>query len=43
MVLTGTLIGVRDSKDPAGSVLAVNPTEWSALLTEIQHGKFGPI
>ena len=42
VAFTGTLIGVRDSKDPTGPVLTVGPTEWSALLTGIQHGKFGP-
>lgn len=39
---TGALVGVRDSKDPAGPVLAVGPTEWSALLTGIHHGEFSP-
>lgn len=42
VAFAGTLIGVRDSKDLAGPVLAVGPAEWSALLTGIQHCEFGP-
>lgn len=42
VAVTSALIGVRDSKDLAGPVLAISPAEWSALLTGIQHGRFGP-
>ncbi|MGH3873447.1 MAG: DUF397 domain-containing protein [Pseudonocardiaceae bacterium] len=42
VAFTGALVGVRDSKDPAGSVLAVGPAEWSALLSGIHHGEPGP-
>ncbi len=37
---TATLVGVRDSKDPTGPVLAVGPQEWTAFLTSIRHGHF---
>ncbi|MGH4017799.1 MAG: DUF397 domain-containing protein [Pseudonocardiaceae bacterium] len=36
----GALVGVRDSKDPAGPVLAVDPAGWSALLAGIRRGQF---
>lgn len=42
MSFTSALVGVRDSKDPAGPVLAVGPAEWWALLTGIQHREFDP-
>lgn len=42
VALARTLVGVRDSKNPAGSVLAVGPAEWSALVNGIQRDEFGP-
>jgi Domain of unknown function (DUF397) len=42
VALARTLVGVRDSKDPVGPVLAVGPAEWSMLLTGIQHGEVSP-
>jgi len=33
----GALVGVRDSKVPAGPVLAVGPSGWSAFLTSLRH------
>lgn len=35
---TDRLVAVRDSKNPAGSVLAFAPAEWHALLTGIKTG-----
>lgn len=34
------LVGVRDSKDHTGPVLAVRPQEWSAFLAGVRHGEF---
>ncbi len=42
VALARTLVGVRDSKNPAGPALAVGPAGWSALLTDIRHGDFDP-
>lgn len=36
-------VGVRDSKDPAGPVLAVSPAAWSSFLAEVRRGAFGPL
>ncbi len=36
----GALVGVRDSKNPAGPVLAVDPPGWAAFLARIRHGEF---
>lgn len=33
-------IGVRDSKDPDGPVLAFTPQEWSAFLDGAKAGEF---
>ena len=33
--------GVRDSKDPAGAVLAFTPGQWSAFTTGVRAGDFG--
>lgn len=35
-----SLVGVRDSKDPAGPVLAVTPGDWTAFLAGIRDGDF---
>lgn len=37
VAFTSALVGVCDSKDPAGPVLAVGPASWSALLTGIRE------
>ena len=31
-------IGVRDSKNPAGPVLRVRPTDWAAFLLTVKEG-----
>jgi Domain of unknown function (DUF397) len=33
-------IGVRDSKDPEGSVLRFTPDEWDAFLGGVRNGEF---
>jgi hypothetical protein len=33
-------VAMRDSKDPAGPVLAFTRAEWSAFLGGVQTGKF---
>jgi hypothetical protein len=38
--LPGGEIGVRDSKDPAGSVLRFTPDEWHAFLGGVRNGEF---
>ncbi|MGH3864566.1 MAG: DUF397 domain-containing protein [Pseudonocardiaceae bacterium] len=37
LAFTSALVGVRDSKDPTGPVLAIGPASWSALLTGIRE------
>ncbi|MGW4640995.1 DUF397 domain-containing protein [Sphaerisporangium sp. NPDC004334] len=34
------LVGVRDSKNPGGGVLACIPGEWSAFLAGVKAGRF---
>ncbi|WP_440064927.1 DUF397 domain-containing protein [Streptosporangium sp. OZ121] len=34
-------VAVRDSKNPAGPVLAFTPGEWRAFLTTVKSGRFG--
>ena len=34
------LVGVRDSKDPVGPVLAFTPEEWSAFLAGVKADEF---
>lgn len=36
----GGVVGVRDSKDPAGPVLVISPTSWSAFITATKVGTF---
>ncbi|MCG5211698.1 DUF397 domain-containing protein [Streptosporangium sp. KLBMP 9127] len=36
----GTAIGVRDSKDPSGPVLAFTGPEWSAFVRGVKDGEF---
>ena len=33
-------VGVRDSKDPSGSVLRFTPDEWYAFLGGVRNGEF---
>lgn len=40
VALGGTRVAVRDSKDPAGPVLAFAPTEWAAFLGGVHGGEF---
>jgi hypothetical protein len=35
-------VGVRDSKDPRGSVLRFTPEEWKAFLDGVGHGTLAP-
>jgi Domain of unknown function (DUF397) len=37
--LTG-VVGVRDSKDPGGPVLAVSPPGWAAFVGAARSGRF---
>ncbi|MEO3747471.1 DUF397 domain-containing protein [Plantactinospora sp. B5E13] len=32
------LVGLRDSKDPTGPVLAFAPADWSAFVTAVKTG-----
>jgi hypothetical protein len=34
------VIGLRDSKDPAGPILAFTPEEWRAFLAGMKDGEF---
>ncbi|WP_348775306.1 DUF397 domain-containing protein [Solwaraspora sp. WMMD937] len=36
----GGVVGVRDSKDPAGPVLVISPTSWSAFITATRTSTF---
>lgn len=38
--LNGALVGVRDSKDPAGPVLRFTPAEWAAFVGGVRAGEF---
>jgi hypothetical protein len=38
--LPGGEIGVRNSRDAAGSVLAFTPDEWHAFLGGVRNGEF---
>ncbi|GAA1582884.1 DUF397 domain-containing protein [Actinoplanes couchii] len=35
-------VGVRDSKNPVGPVLAFTPGEWSAFVAGVRAGEFAP-
>jgi hypothetical protein len=39
--LSGELIGVRDSKNPAGPVLGFRPAEWDAFVGHVRNDAFG--
>jgi hypothetical protein len=34
-------VAMRDSKDPAGPLLAFTPVDWRAFLSSIRTGEFG--
>lgn len=34
------VVGVRDSKDPTGAVLAFTPDQWHAFLAGVKAGEF---
>jgi Domain of unknown function (DUF397) len=36
----GSMIAIRDSKDPAGPVLVYSPAEWHAFLHGAKNGEF---
>jgi hypothetical protein len=38
--LSGELIGVRDSKDPAGPVLGFRAAEWGAFVGHVRNEAF---
>ncbi|WP_081706273.1 DUF397 domain-containing protein [Nocardia sp. CNY236] len=38
--LEGGSIGVRDSKDPAGSILIFHPAVWDAFTAAVAHEEF---
>ncbi|RCW40032.1 uncharacterized protein DUF397 [Halopolyspora algeriensis] len=38
--ITGTGIGVRDSKDPDGDTFSFTPRTWRAFLDRTKHGDF---
>ncbi|GAB7049955.1 DUF397 domain-containing protein [Catenuloplanes indicus JCM 9534] len=35
----GAVVAVRDSKDPAGPVLAFSPGSWRAFTTGLKHAR----
>ena len=41
VAFAGSLVGVRDSKDPAGPVLAFPAASWSAFLTTLDGERLG--
>jgi ABC-type amino acid transport substrate-binding protein len=40
VALAGVVIGVRDSKDQAGAVLAFTPHEWRTFIAAVKAGEF---
>ena len=40
-LLPAGMVGLRDSKDPGGPVLAFTPDEWTAFLDGVGKGEFG--
>ncbi|QIS24052.1 DUF397 domain-containing protein [Nocardia terpenica] len=41
--LGGGLVGMRDSKDPAGPALVFTPAEWDAFTAGVKDGEFDRI
>jgi hypothetical protein len=42
VMLTGTGVAVRDSKDPSGPVLRFDLAEWAAFVAGARAGDFDP-
>lgn len=40
--LDGGIVGVRDSKNPAGPALVFTPAEWQAFTAGVADGEFNP-
>ncbi len=40
VAVTGPVVALRDSKNPAGGVLAVRPPAWAAFATALRDGEF---
>ncbi|NNH73127.1 DUF397 domain-containing protein [Nocardia uniformis] len=38
--LAGSMVGVRDSKNPSGPALIVAPSSWDAFTARIANGDF---
>lgn len=36
------VIGVRDSKNPAGPVLMIEPGQWRRFITDVKAGRHDP-
>ncbi|MGH3881872.1 MAG: DUF397 domain-containing protein [Pseudonocardiaceae bacterium] len=41
MAFAGPVVALRDSKNPAGGVLAVPPHAWTAFTTALRQHEFG--
>ncbi|MGH3923195.1 MAG: DUF397 domain-containing protein [Pseudonocardiaceae bacterium] len=41
VAFAGPVVALRDSKNPAGSVLAVPPPAWTAFTTALRQHEFG--
>ncbi|MBF6176788.1 DUF397 domain-containing protein [Nocardia blacklockiae] len=39
--LAGGLVGVRDSKNPAGPALVFTPSEWDSFTTDLRGDRLG--
>lgn len=40
VALADTVVGLRDSKDRTGPVLAIAPTAWTSFMTSMRSGDF---
>jgi Domain of unknown function (DUF397) len=40
VAVTGPVVALRDSKNPAGSVLSIPPPAWSAFTTAVRNHEF---
>jgi hypothetical protein len=38
---SGSLVALRDSKNPAGAALLFTPGEWREFTRAVRHGEFG--
>lgn len=41
VALTGTAVGIRDSKNSGSAQLAVAPAGWAAFVTTLRGGRLG--